>query len=114
MAAQFGTIIISAHKGWAFTMPTRRAHVTLSAELIKEIDALVGPRARSSFLETVATEEVRRRKLKAFLQRKEPAWKDEDHPDIAAMGSAAWVQQLRHEKSERQLRLEELQGLKGD
>lgn len=88
-------------------MATVRAHVVLPAALAEEIDALVGPRGRSAFLVETAEKEVKRRKLKAFLQRTEPAWKDEDHPEIAAMGSAAWVRSLREEKSERQLRLEE-------
>ena len=89
-------------------MPTQRAHVVLPMELIKEIDALVGPRGRSSFLTETAEREIKRRKLLAFLDRKEPAWRDEDHPDIAEVGAAAWVHNLRHEKSERQQRLDKL------
>jgi hypothetical protein len=44
--------------------------------------------------------------LKAFLQRRDPIWKDENHPEIAAHGAAAWVRSQRDEKSDRQKRLE--------
>ena len=95
-------------------MATQRAHVVLPAKLLQEIDALVGPRGRSAFLVETAEKELKRRRLKAFLQRTEPAWKDEDHPEIAAMGTAAWVRSQREEKSERQLRLEEKFAENGD
>ena len=88
-------------------MATQRAHIVLPAKLIGEIDELVGPRGRSAFLVEVATAEIKRRQLRAFLQRKEPAWKDEDHPEIAAQGAAGWVRSEREEKSERQLHLDE-------
>jgi hypothetical protein len=94
-------------------MATVRAHVVLPAELVNEIDELVGPRGRSAFLVEIATEAIKRRKLKAFLQRKEPAWTDENHPDIADMGAAAWVRAQRDEKSDRQRRLEKLETADG-
>jgi len=40
--------------------------------------------------------EVRRRQLLQFLESKEPAWKDSDHPELAK-GAAAWVRKLRKE-----------------
>jgi len=43
-----------------------------------------------------AREAVKRRKLLAFLESGEAAWKDEDHPELAK-GSAAWVRTLRRE-----------------
>lgn len=79
-------------------MRTQRAHVVLPDELIKEIDALVGPRGRSAFLVETAIREVKRRKLLAFLQSDEPAWKDVDHPELAG-GAEAWVRKLRMEHS---------------
>jgi Arc/MetJ-type ribon-helix-helix transcriptional regulator len=94
-------------------MATVRAHVVLPAKLAEEIDELVGSRGRSAFLVEVASAEVKRRQLKAFLQRKEPAWTDENHPDIAAHGAAAWVRSQRDEKSDRQKRLDEKQEMKG-
>lgn len=77
-------------------MSTRRAHVLLPEDLLREIDALVGPRGRSSFLVETARNEVRRHKLLQFLESKDPAWKDEDHPELAS-GSASWVRKLRAE-----------------
>jgi hypothetical protein len=82
-------------------MATIRAHVVLPAKLAREIDALVGPRGRSAFLVETAEKELKRRRLLAFLQSEEPAWKDEDHPEIAAMGTAEWVHALRNEPSVR-------------
>lgn len=77
-------------------MPTRRAHVLLPEDLLREIDALVGPRGRSSFLVETARNEVRRQKLLQFLESKDPAWKDKDHPELSS-GAAAWVRKLRAE-----------------
>lgn len=95
-------------------MATIRAHIILPVKLVDEIDALVGPRGRSAFLVETAQAEVKRRQLKAFLQRKEPVWKDEDHPEIATRGAAAWVRSQRDEKSERQIRLDEKLGTTND
>jgi|HubBroStandDraft_5_1064220.scaffolds.fasta_scaffold1429618_2 hypothetical protein len=89
-------------------MATVRAHVVMPEKLAKDIDALVGPRGRSAFLVETAEKEVRRRKLLAFLESEEPVWKDEDHPDIAEQGAAAWVHNLRREQSSRQQQLDEL------
>jgi hypothetical protein len=82
-------------------MATVRAHVVMPEKLAKEIDALVGPRGRSAFLVETAEREVKRRKLLTFLESDEPVWKDEDHPDIAAVGAAEWVRSLRNEPSTR-------------
>jgi hypothetical protein len=88
-------------------MATVRAHVVMPAKLAKEIDALVGPRGRSAFLVETAEKEVKRRKLLALLDRNEPFWREEDHPDIAEQGAAAWVHNLRREQSSRQKQLDE-------
>jgi hypothetical protein len=89
-------------------MATLRAHVVLPVELAKEIDSLVGPRGRSAFLVETAEKEIRRRKMLAFLESDKPAWRDEDHPDIAEVGAAAWVHNLRRERSPRQEHLDRL------
>lgn len=80
---------------------TQRAHIIIPADLLREIDDIVGPRGRSAFLLETAREEVRRRKLLRFLESNEPAWHDEDHPELRD-GSAEWVRRLRAE-SERRL-----------
>jgi hypothetical protein len=74
----------------------RRAHIVLPEDLLREIDALVGPRGRSAFLVETARKEVRRHRLLQFLQSKDPAWKDKDHPELVA-GAGNWVRQLRAE-----------------
>jgi hypothetical protein len=74
----------------------RRAHILLPEDLLREIDALVGPRGRSAFLVETARNEVRRHRLLQFLQSKDPAWKDKDHPELAA-GAGNWVRKLRAE-----------------
>jgi hypothetical protein len=81
-------------------MSTQRAHVVLPTELIAEIDSMVGPRGRSAFLAEVAQAELRKRKLLAFLNRKEPAWKDEDHPELKD-GADKWVRSLRDQDEKR-------------
>ena len=75
-------------------MSSKRAHILLPEDLVREIDALVGPRGRSAFLVETARNEVRRKRLLEFLNSKEPAWKDEDHPELAG-GPAKWVRKLR-------------------
>lgn len=77
-------------------MKTKRAHVLLPQDLVREIDAIVGPRGRSAFLVETAREAIRRRRLLRFLEDDTPAWKDEDHPELSR-GAAAWVRQLRRE-----------------
>ena len=89
-------------------MPTLRTHIVLPVQLAKDIDAIAGPRGRSAFLVELAEKEVRKQKLLAFMQRDEPAWRDEDHPDIVEQGTAAWVHNLRRERSPRQDQLDKL------
>lgn len=74
----------------------RRAHILLPDDLVREIDSLVGPRGRSAFLVETARNEVRRHRLLQFLQSKDPAWKDKDHPELAD-GTGNWVRKLRAE-----------------
>jgi hypothetical protein len=72
-----------------------RAHVLLPDDLVKEIDALVGPRGRSAFLVETARNEVRRQKLLKVLENDEPLWKDD------STDSAEWVRKLRQESDGR-------------
>ncbi|HEY0796633.1 MAG TPA: hypothetical protein VGD64_12715 [Acidisarcina sp.] len=75
-------------------MQLKRAHIVLPEELIQEIDLAVGPRGRSAFVVETAQAELRRRRLLSFLRDKRPAWKDEDHPELA-QGAGEWVRSLR-------------------
>jgi hypothetical protein len=84
---------------WAIAMATLRTHINLPEELAKDIDELAGPRGRSAFLVETAAKEIKRRKLLAFLESDEPAWRDENHPELVEMGTAEWVRSLRREPS---------------
>lgn len=86
-----------AQSKWVKLMGSQRAHVVLPQELIEQIDALVGPRGRSAFLVETAQAEVRKRRLLAFLRSDEPAWKDEDHPELAN-GADAWIREMRADR----------------
>jgi hypothetical protein len=79
---------------------TKRTHVVLSDQLVKEIDTLVGARQRSSFLTQAAEHELMRlRQLKA-LESAAGAWKDKDHPELK-QGAAKWVRKIRQEAERR-------------
>lgn len=82
-------------------MATLKASVEIPIELAQEIDALVGKDRRGAFLIETAERGIKRRKLLALLASDEPVWRDEDHPDIAELGSAEWVRRLREEPSVR-------------
>lgn len=69
----------------------------MPADLVQQIDELVGPRGRSAFLVETAAKEIKRRKLLAFLESDEPIWHDQDHPEIAEHGAAEWVRAVRNE-----------------
>lgn len=92
------------HNCYTHMQGTQRAHILIPADLLREIDAIVGPRGRSAFLLETAREEVRRRKLLRFLDDEEPAWQDRDHAELQK-GSAAWVRKLRSLSEDRVLRV---------
>jgi hypothetical protein len=75
-------------------MDIARTHVVMPVRLLREIDALVGRRGRSAFLTEIAEEALKRRKLRAILERRDPIWKSEDHPELKR-GAAAWVSRTR-------------------
>jgi hypothetical protein len=81
-------------------MITKRTHVVLSHQLVKDIDTLVGSRQRSSFLTQAAEEKLMRlRQLKA-LEEATGSWKDKDHPELK-QGAAQWVAKLRRQDEKR-------------
>jgi hypothetical protein len=84
-------------------MKSKRAHILLPHDLVKEIDSIVGPRGRSAFLVETALEAVRRRKLLRFLENGEAGWKAEDHPELEN-GTANWVRELRQKSDEKRSR----------
>jgi hypothetical protein len=81
-------------------MKAKRAHILLPQDLVREIDAIVGPRGRSAFLVETAREAVRRKKLLRFLESNQQGWNDAEHPELAG-GAGAWVRELRQENEKR-------------
>jgi hypothetical protein len=79
---------------------TKRAHVVLSEDLVREIDKIAGSRGRSAFLADLAEREIKRQQLLNMFKREEPIWKDEDHPELE-QGAAAWVRKIRAENDDR-------------
>ena len=76
-------------------MKSKRAHILLPHDLVKEIDSIVGPRGRSAFLVETPREAVWREKLLRFLESDTPAWKA-DHPELVR-GPAGWRREVRQE-----------------
>jgi hypothetical protein len=77
-------------------MKTRSTRILVPQDLVREIDAIAGPKGRSAFVAEAAWEAVRRKKLLQFLESDAPAWKDADHRELA-QSAAAWVRWLRRE-----------------
>ncbi len=75
----------------------RRAHVVLPRELIDQVDALVGPRKRSQFIQEAIEDKIgRRRRIEAFEQFA-GSLKDVDIPGWETSESTAqWVHDLRY------------------
>src|SRR5260370_35985417 len=87
------------HIGW-LAMKSKRAHILLPQDLVKEIDLIVGPRGRSAFLVETARDAVRRTKLLRFLENDAPSGQDRDLAEPAD-SAARWVRQLRRESDKR-------------
>jgi len=78
----------------------QRTHIIIPAELVTEIDALVGKRGRSLFLAEAARKELNQLRLKQALDKAIGVWQDKDHPELKK-GSAHWVTQLRKAEASR-------------
>ena len=74
--------------------------MVLPEDIVREIDKIAGSRGRSAFLADLAKREIKRQQLLELLKRKEPIWKDEDHPELKD-GAAAWVRKIRSESETR-------------
>jgi hypothetical protein len=73
-------------------------------DLLADIDELIGPQDRNSFLVEVLQKEVNRRRLLQFLSSPEPLLKDEDYPEFRE-GSENFVRGLRQQDKERDERV---------
>lgn len=78
-------------------MDNRRTHIVVPAKLLQAIDGFVGKRGRSAFFADLAEREIRRLKIKKFLQQHPgPWWNPKEHPELKN-GAAAWVRKMRRE-----------------
>ena len=68
-------------------MSSGSGHIVLPANLIQEIDELVG----------LARREVHRLRLLQFLGEKPPGWDLEKHPELKD-GAAQWVESVRRDE----------------
>jgi hypothetical protein len=88
------------------TLETQRAHIVFPVDLATQIDEIAGPRGRNAYVVETMRAAVQRERLLKFLNEPTPAWKDEDHPELAKLGSAAWLKLQRAGKSDRRKRIE--------
>ncbi|SPF55347.1 conserved hypothetical protein [Candidatus Sulfopaludibacter sp. SbA4] len=78
---------------------SKRTHIVLSDQLVKDIDTVVGSRQRSSFITQAAERELTRlRQLKALNEL--VAWNEQDHPELK-QGAAKYVKKLRRDYEQR-------------
>lgn len=76
----------------------RRVHTVMPAELIEEIDAQVGPRKRSRFVQEAVEKKLRREKMLASLAEMAGSLAECDIPDWETSEAAAeWVRALRRD-----------------
>lgn len=81
---------------------TRRAHVVIPADLLREVDELVGARRRSEFFTEAAREKVARERLRVMAREMAGSLRDEPIPGWESPEAAtAWVRALRTESDER-------------
>ncbi len=84
----------------------RRAHVTMPVALMEEIDALVGRRGRSRFLEEAAAEKLQMLRRVAAFERV-MATPTETIPEWATREmTVEWLRELREDRDHR-LRVDE-------
>lgn len=77
-----------------------RTHVVLPDELVREVDALVGPRKRSEFIEDALRAKLQRERQKWAIERGAGVLKAEDYPGWASSEMIrAWVRADRQGQS---------------
>src|ERR1019366_4593929 len=73
------------------------AQIVLPADLLQEIDELVGIGARTEFITGLTRREVHRLRLLRFLGEKSPGWDLEKHLELKD-GAAQWVESIRRDE----------------
>lgn len=83
-------------------MPSKlqRTHVVIPADVVAEIDLLVGKRGRSQFLVQAAELELKRHRQMAALKAAAGAWDLAEHPELKG-GALAFQRKLRAESDRR-------------
>jgi len=81
-------------------MEAKRTHIVIPAQLVAQIDTLVGRRGRSAFLTQAAVKELTRLRQMRALEVAAGAWKDKDHPELRR-GADRWVKKIRRESDRR-------------
>lgn len=85
---------------------TVRTHVVLPAELVRQIDELVGKRRRSAFIEDAVGERMKRERLRKALEKSAGALKGKLPPEWETPEKAHdWVRKLRAASDERLKRI---------
>lgn len=79
---------------------TKRTHVVVPEELVKEIDRLSGKRKRSWFITKAVKKEIQRLNFLKAVKETAGAWQDKDHPEFKK-GADNWVRKLREEDEKR-------------
>ena len=77
---------------------TKRINVTFPVSLLENLREVVPPRKRNEFITEATEKELRRVRLTGALEelRREPAWSDEDHPDLMTVDDVnRYVRRLR-------------------
>ncbi len=75
----------------------RKVTVTLSEELLAQLDARIPARQRSSFIATAIETQLAIVEQEAALAEAAGAWTDNNHPDMVSEADIdAWLNQLRH------------------
>ncbi len=80
------------------TKAVKRINVTFPVSLLEELRRYVPRRERSRFIVQATEKELKRVKLRKVLEdlRREPAWSDEDHPDLMTIEDVnRYVRRLR-------------------
>ena len=69
-----------------------KSSIKINKNLIEELCRVVPAHERSSFVESVLTRELKKRKLRKVLKKSYGAWKDENHPELATFEDVnLWV-----------------------
>ena len=77
-------------------MESRRINVTLPAQLIDELDALVPARERSEVIAKATAEYVRKLKVANVVRETAGVWAYEDHPEFATLEDVnRWLEDSR-------------------